>query len=226
MDDDPDPEDRFEIECPRGTTSAVVDRAPEGDGTLFVHAHGAGGNMDHRTTRALARTLAARGLDVLRFNFLYREAGRGRPDRMPVLLETMRAVVEHASERFSPKKLLLGGQSMGGRTASMLVAEGFPCAGLLLFAYPLHPAGKPEALRDEHLPRISVPTLCLNGTRDNLCRAELMNEVVGRLEDSFQVHWLDGADHGFHVLKRSGRTDLDVLEEVGGRVAAWVAEIG
>jgi predicted alpha/beta-hydrolase family hydrolase len=221
--DESDP--RLEIECPRGTTSAMLERAEDPTGTLLVHAHGAGGNMDHRTTKLLSSLLAARGVDVLRFNFLYREEGRARPDRMPVLQETLRAVVETAERELSPGRLLLGGQSMGGRTASMMAADGFPCAGLVLFAYPLHPAGKPEKLRDEHLPRIAVPTLCLCGTRDNLCRCELMEEVVARLPETFAMHWIEGADHGFHVLKRSGRTDLEVFEEAADRVAAWATEL-
>jgi predicted alpha/beta-hydrolase family hydrolase len=111
---------------------------------------------------------------------------------------------------------------MGGRAASMLVARGFACAGLLLLAYPLHPAGKPERLRDAHLAQIGVATLCLNGTRDALCRRDLMDAVVARLGCRFVMHWIDGADHGFHVLKSSGKTDDDVLREIGDVVRGWV----
>jgi hypothetical protein len=111
---------------------------------------------------------------------------------------------------------------MGGRAASMLAAEGFPCSGLLLLAYPLHPAGKPEKLRDAHLPAIDVPTLCFNGTRDALCRQDLMEDVVQRVGPGWTMHWLDGADHSFHVLKSSGRRDADVLAEIGRETAAWI----
>jgi predicted alpha/beta-hydrolase family hydrolase len=93
---------------------------------------------------------------------------------------------------------------------------------LLLFAYPLHPAGKPEKLRDAHLPRIKVPVLCVNGTRDTLCRRDLMERAVGGLR-GWEMHWLDGADHSFHVLKSSGRTDAEVLTEAGDATARWVS---
>jgi predicted alpha/beta-hydrolase family hydrolase len=105
----------------------------------------------------------------------------------------------------------------------MLVADGFACDGLLLLAYPLHPAGRPEKLRDAHLAKIAVPTLCLNGTRDALCRRDLMDKVVDRLTGPWTMHWLEGADHSFHVLKRSGRTDGDVLSEVADASSGWAA---
>jgi predicted alpha/beta-hydrolase family hydrolase len=107
---------------------------------------------------------------------------------------------------------------MGGRAASMLAAEGFAADGLLLLAYPLHPAGKPAQLRDAHLPKIEVPTLCVNGTRDALCRRDLMEEVLTRVGPRFRMHWVEGADHSFHVLKSSGRTDAEVMAEIGAAV--------
>ena len=131
---------------------------------------------------------------------------------MPVLRATIEAVVAQVPRE---RELIIGGRSMGGRAASMLAADRFEADGLLLLAYPLHPAGKPEQLRDAHLPRITMPTLCLNGTRDALCRRDLMEAVVPRLGALFEMHWLEGADHSFHVLKSSGRTDADVLREMG-----------
>jgi hypothetical protein len=112
---------------------------------------------------------------------------------------------------------------MGGRAASMLVADGFACDGLLLLAYPLHPAGQPEKLRTAHLARIAVPVLCFNGTRDTLCRRDLMAQAIGPLSQTWTMHWLEGADHSFHVLKSSGRSDADVLAEVADASRAWVA---
>jgi len=94
---------------------------------------------------------------------------------------------------------------MGGRAASMLAADGFPCDGLLLLAYPLHPAGRPEQLRDAHLPAITARVLCFSGTRDPLCRRDLMESALEKVRTSWTMHWLDGADHSFHVLKSSGR---------------------
>ncbi len=107
----------------------------------------------------------------------------------------------------------------------MLTAEGFACDGLLLLAYPLHPAGKPEQLRDAHLPAIRVPVLCFNGTRDTLCRRDLMEKVLNGVKTQWEMRWLEGADHGFHVLKSSGRTDGYVLAEVGDVSQAWVARL-
>ena len=113
---------------------------------------------------------------------------------------------------------------MGGRTASMLAAEGDGGDGLILLAYPLHPAGKPERRRDAHLADIAVPVLCFNGTRDNLCRQDLMDEVVARLSDRFRMHWLEGADHGYRVPKASGRTQQDVFEEVARASCQWASQ--
>ena len=205
--------------------SAIYEPATAGEsGLLFVCAHGAGGSMHDRGTAAAARTLREHGFDVLRFNFLYKEKGSGRPDPMPLLKKTTAAVVERARADLSPRRLIIGGRSMGGRAASMLAADGAAVDGLLLLAYPLHPEGKPEQLRDAHLPKISVPTLCLNGTRDKLCTVELMEAVLQRVQPTFRMHWLEGADHMCHVLKSSGRTDAQVLEEVGRVAREWAAE--
>jgi len=204
-------------------TSAVFEPAAESSRALLVFAHGAGGHMADAGMLRLASALLARGLDIVRFNFLYREKGSRQPDRMPRLKACLEAVVSRARAEQGPLKLIIGGRSMGGRAASMLAADGFACDGLLLFAYPLHPADKPEQLRDAHLPRIRVPVLCFNGTRDALCRRELMQGVIGE-HPRWEMHWLEGADHSFHVLKSSGRTDDEVLNEVGDAAGAWLAK--
>jgi predicted alpha/beta-hydrolase family hydrolase len=191
--------------------------------TAFVCAHGAGGHRDDRGMTQLTRILEPQEIAVVRFNFDYREKGSKRPDPMPVLKSRMRGVIERARSELAPQRLLIGGRSMGGRVATMLAADGLACDGLLLFAYPLHPAGQPEKLRDAHLARIQVPVLCFNGTRDALCTQELMNDVVKRLTAPWTMHWLEGADHSFHVLKSSGRTDEDVLAEIGAAVSRWKA---
>ena len=201
---------------------AVFEPADGASRGLFVCAHGAGGHMDDRGMLALARVLRGAGLDVVRFNFPYREQGSGRPDPMPRLKACMETVVASVREEMKPARLLIGGRSMGGRTASMLAAEGFACDGLLLFAYPLHPAGKPEKLRDAHLPKIGVPVLCFNGTRDPLCTRDLMERALRTVRAPWQMHWIDGADHSFHVLKSSGRTDADVLEEIRSATERWL----
>jgi predicted alpha/beta-hydrolase family hydrolase len=169
----------------------------------------------------LAEVLSACG-EVARFNFPYRDKGAARPDPMPVLKESMAG---EAARARNGAKLILGGRSMGGRAASMLAAEGFACDGLLLFACPLHPAGKPDRLRDAHLAEIRVPVLCFNGTRDALCTRELMAAAVGKLPN-WTMHWLEGADHSFRVLRSSGRTDAQVYAELGEAVTRWLERIG
>jgi uncharacterized protein len=192
---------------------------------VFVCAHGAGGNMNDRGLVATARTLRSRGIGVVRFNFLYKEKGSGRPDAMPRLKECVAAVVARTREELQPKTLIIGGRSMGGRAASMLAADGFECDGLLLLAYPLHPPGQPEKLRDAHLPAIRVPVLCFNGTRDPFCRRDLMEAALKTVKTSWEMRWIEGADHSFHVPKASGRTDSEVLIEIGNFAEAWVVRL-
>lgn len=214
---------RWQVTVGDGAVSAMSEPADGERIATLLLAHGAGGHMEDRGMQALARELRRRGLEVVRFNFAYREAGSRRPDPMPKLQACVAAVAAHVRETLAPATLLMGGRSMGGRACSMMAADGFPCDGLLLYAYPLHPAGKPDTLRDAHLPAIPCPTLCVNGTRDTLCTREIMERVQQRLDDRFTMHWLDGADHSFHVLKSSGRTDADVLAEAGDVTARWLA---
>ena len=207
-------------------TTAVFEPATSGEqGVVFVCAHGAGGNMNDRGVLQTANTLRSRGLGVVRFNFLYKEKKAGRPDPMPRLKECITAVVSRVREEIEPKTLIIGGRSMGGRAASMLAADGFACDGLLLLAYPLHPPGKPDQLRDAHLPAIKVPVICFNGTRDPFCTPELMEAVLKRVKADWDMYWIEGADHSFHVLKSSGRTDGQVLDEIGGASEAWVGRL-
>jgi predicted alpha/beta-hydrolase family hydrolase len=204
-------------------TSAVFEPALDNPtGALFICAHGAGGHINDKRALATSEQLRSRGLQVVRFNFLYREKKSSAPDPMPRLKQCYAAVAEHVRRIVQPQMLILGGRSMGGRVASMLAADSYPCDGLLLLAYPLHPAGRLEKLRDAHLEQIEVPVLCFNGTRDALCQRDLMDQVIGRLSDRWTMHWLEGADHSFHVLKSSGRTDEDVMVEVGEACSAWV----
>jgi hypothetical protein len=205
------------------TTAVYQPASASPEGAVFVCAHGAGGHLADRGLVQVSEALSAIGLGVVRFNFLYREAGSRRPDPMPRLQACYSAVVERVRRELRPPLLILGGRSMGGRAATMLAAEGYPCDGLLLLAYPLHPAGQPEKLRAAHLERVSAPVLCFNGTRDSLCRRDLMDGVVRRFGSRWTMHWLEGADHGFHVTKSSGRADADVLGEVAEASRAWLA---
>ena len=107
----------------------------------------------------------------------------------------------------------------------MLAAEGFDADGLLLLAYPLHPAGQPEKLRDAHLSKITMPVLAFSGTRDALCTRSLMERALDTVKTPWQMRWIDGADHSFHVLKSSGRTDDDVMQEIARVSSEWVIEL-
>lgn len=158
-----------------------------------------------------AEALDGAGLEVVRFDFPYRERGTKLPDPMPVL----KAAIEKQAALFVNRRILIGGRSMGGRAASMLAADGFKCDGLLLLAYPLHPAGKPEKLRDAHLPAIRVPVLCFNGTKDALCARELMERAIAGLP-SWQMHWLEGAGHSFRARDMS---------EIGEISRGWLSRL-
>jgi predicted alpha/beta-hydrolase family hydrolase len=209
-------------------TTAVYEPPPPASGAeraVYVCAHGAGGNMSDRGMLATAAVLRERGIGVVRYNFVYSEKKSGRPDRMPKLMETVVAVVDRVRTELGPRKLIIGGRSMGGRAASMLAADGFDADGLLLLAYPLHPAGEPTKLRDEHLPRIRMPVLFFSGTRDALCTPALMERAVATMTAPVELHWVDGADHSFHVLKSSGRTDAQVLDEIAEAGSRWVGEV-
>ena len=176
--------------------------APTGDGALatwlLVLWHGAGGDVDERSLVAVARAAAADGALVVRARFPYRLAGKRAPDRMPALLESARSAI--AAARALPgaerRRLALGGRSMGGRVASMLVADGLPADALVFLSYPLHPAGKPEQLRDAHLPTIPCPMLFVEGDRDTLCDLALLRPVLERLGTRAELAVFPGADHG------------------------------
>ena len=208
-------------------TSALYEPAEGNQRAVFVAAHGAGGSMMDRGMASVTATLRRRGLGIVRFNFLYKERKSGRPDPMPTLMKTFASVVDRVRAELGSGvgRLVIGGRSMGGRAGSMLAADGFAADGLLLLAYPLHPAGKPEQLRDAHLPRITMPVLCFNGTRDALCTPDIMRRVLTTVHAPWEMHWLEGADHSFHVLKSSGRTDAEVLAEVGDVSDRWLARL-
>jgi predicted alpha/beta-hydrolase family hydrolase len=192
---------------------------------LFVCAHGAGGNRSDRGMLATANAFREHGIGVVRFNFLYKERGGNRPDPMPLLIDTTAAVVARAREELSPERLVIGGRSMGGRAASMMAADGYSADGLLLLAYPLHPAGQPGKLRDAHLPKIRMPVLAFSGTRDPLCTRELMERALATVTAPWEMQWIDGADHSFHVLKSSGTNDAAVMDRIATTSAAWLARL-
>jgi uncharacterized protein len=204
--------ERVTIEVGAGARVSGALRAPKGAGVFVALAHGAGGDMRAPLLVAVADGLAERGHATLLFNFLYKEQGKKAPDRAPVLEQTWRAVAAWARPRAG--RLVLGGKSMGGRYASIIAAKGEPCDALVFLGYPLHPAGRPEKLRDEHLPRVPAPMLFVQGTRDPLCRLDLLEPVLARVGPRARLFVVDGGDHSLDVLKSSGRTKADVLAGV------------
>jgi predicted alpha/beta-hydrolase family hydrolase len=194
--------------------------------TAVVLGHGAGSNRDHPFLVALAEAIAGSGRQAVLYNFPYKDAGRGLPDKTPVLEATARAVADHARQELEAKRLVLGGRSMGGRIASQIVADGAEAAGLIFLGYPLHPPRKPLARRDRHLPRIEAPMLFVQGTRDDFARPDLLAALLERLGRKACVHQVEDADHSFAVRKRSGRSAQDVTEEVHAAVLGWLSARG
>ncbi len=211
----------FTVAVGTESTSALYEPAAS-EAAVFVCAHGAGGNMDDRSMAATAKAFREAGIGMVRFNFLYKEKKSGRPDPMPKLIDTFSAVVARVREEFAPRKLFIGGRSMGGRAASMMAAEGFAADGLILLAYPLHPAGQPEKLRDAHLPKITMPVLAFSGTRDSLCTRSLMETALTTVTAPWDMQWIETADHSFHVLKSSGQTDAQVMAGMAATARRWI----
>jgi uncharacterized protein len=200
---------------------------PEGARALLVLAHGAGAGMDHPFMDGISRALAGTGIATLRYPFPYMAAGGRRPDPRPLLLATVRAAVATAGDLMPGLPLLAGGKSMGGRMTSQAAAEA-PLPGprgLVFLGFPLHPAGRPATGRADHLAGLDLPLLFLQGERDRLCDLSLLRPVIAGLSAPTTLHVVADADHGFHVPRRSGRTDADVLADLARAVAAWVAQI-
>jgi uncharacterized protein len=205
-----------------GTRLAGLFLRPEGARLLYVLAHGAGAGMRHSFLEAISQALAEERVATFRYEFPYMQAGRNRPDAPAVLHETVRAAVLAARESAPDLPLLAGGKSFGGRMTTQAQAD-VPLPGvrgIALLGFPLHPAGAPSVKRAEHLPRVSVPLLFLQGTRDELADLSLLGPIVEKLPGAV-LHVVEGADHSFHVLKRSGRTDSEVLRELSRTVAEW-----
>ena len=218
------PEQPVTIAVGESTVSGVYARPEKPSATLVV-AHGAGAGMEHPFLAGFTRTVNELGIATLRFNFPYREAGRKFPDRPPAAIAAWRAVMAEAAARSAGEPLWAAGKSFGGRMASMAVAEGMPAAGLIYLGYPLHPPGKPDKLRDEHLYGLTLPMLFLQGTRDPFATPELLEAVVARIGTSATLEWRDGGGHTFDVagIKRSAE---EVGASLAGSVAAFITAHG
>jgi predicted alpha/beta-hydrolase family hydrolase len=194
---------------------------------VAVVAHGAMNDMRHPFFVGVAEGLAAGGVSALRFNFPYTDAGRRYPDRPPVLFDAFQAALDEATKRAGGLPVVAGGKSMGGRMASMMAAkqeESFPATALVFFGYPLHAPGKPDQRRDEHLPKIRIPMLFIQGTSDSLARFDLMEDLVGRLAPLARMHAIEGGDHSFRV-RGAKRPDLEIGRDLGAVAARFVAEV-
>lgn len=201
--------------------------AVEGDGpTLLVLGHGAGAGMDSPFMSSIAQDLSSDTITVARFNFLYIEANKKAPDRAPVLEQTFSAVVDHLRAVTAPERVVLGGKSMGGRIASHLVAAGTPAEGLVFFGYPLHPPGRPDRLRTDHLASITTPMLFVEGTRDPLCPLDTLRKVTKDLPGPVEIAVIEDGDHSLKVRRSSGRTTEEAMAEVTTRVGAWLRSLG
>jgi hypothetical protein len=197
---------------------------PANPQACFVFAHGAGAGMTHPFMAALATGLAQRGVATLRFQFPYMEQGSKRPDSPKVAQAAIRAAVQAAAQRLPGLPLFAGGKSFGGRMTTQAQAAD-PLAqvrGIVLVGFPLHAAGKPGDERAAHLAAVKLPMLFLQGTRDTLADLDLIRKVTAKLGDRVTLHIVDGADHSFHVLARSGRNDDEVREELLDAMAGWM----
>jgi hypothetical protein len=217
---------RFLASRSAGEVSALLVR-PDRARWLYVLGHGAGAGMRHRFMEDAAAALAAHGIATLRYQFPYVEQRSRRIDPQPVLLSTVRSAVAAARSAAGDLPLLAGGKSMGGRMTS-LAASKEPLdgvMGIVFFGFPLHPAGEPATGRAEHLAAVPNPMLFLQGTRDKLADLGLLRPILDHLGPRATLHVVDGADHGFDMLKRSGRTAEEVLEELARTVAAWAERL-
>jgi predicted alpha/beta-hydrolase family hydrolase len=209
-----------------GPVSALLLR-PDKPRACFVFAHGAGAGMTHSFMETFANGLYERDIASLRYQFPYMEKGSKRPDPPAIAHAAVRAAVEQAGQSFPGLALIAGGKSFGGRmTSQAQAAAPLPgVRGLAFVGFPLHPAGKPSTDRADHLAAIKLPMLFLQGSRDTLAEVALIDGMVKRLGRLATLHLVDGADHSFHVLARSGRNDREVMGEILDAFAGWAGAI-
>ena len=218
-------ESKFIATEEQGEVSSLLIR-PDGAQWLLVLGPGASTNMRHTTLQTIAERLADVGIATFRYNFPYSERGGGRNSNA-VCQETVRSAVKAAHTAESDLSILVGGHSFSGRMSSMAAAEA-PLAhvrGLVFFAFPLHPSGKPSTERAAHLNDVTIPMLFLSGTRDKLGELDLLQPTCEQIGDKATLHLLDTADHGFKILKRSRNTDEDVFVEMARVINEWVSEL-
>jgi predicted alpha/beta-hydrolase family hydrolase len=194
---------------------------------LLVLAHGAGAGMTHPFMGRLAEELVNVDIATFRYQFPYMQQRRRIPDSPETLAATVAAAVHAASEAAPGLPILAGGKSMGGRMSSQAAAQGLlgGVRGLVFFGFPLHPPKRPSTKRADHLAKVEVPMLFLQGTRDDLADLTLLRPITDKLGSRATLHIIDGADHSFHVLKKSGKTDAGVLQELAQTTAKWASKL-
>lgn len=209
-----------------GTVSALLMK-PDKARACYVLAHGAGAGMRHASMDRIAAGLADRGIATFRFNFPYMENKQGRPDQPAVAHATIRAAVEQAAHLCQGLKLIAGGKSFGGRMTSQAQSKApLPgVKGLAFLGFPLHAAKKPSTERAEHLAHVGIPMLFLQGTRDGLADLGLLKPVIATLGAKATLHEVEGGDHSFAVLKKSGRSNDEALTEVLDTLAVWINQL-
>ncbi len=192
---------------------------------MLVLAHGAGAGHDHPHMTALAKALQKAGIGTLRFNFPFIEAGKRRVDKPAVCLETIAEALAEAEKLVSNMPLLVGGHSFGGRMSTHLASEKIlDITGVVCFSFPLHPPGKPSVSREAHLSSITKPQLYISGDRDKLARPDLLKATLDPLPLA-TLHWLETADHGFKILKRSRRSDENIYDELSRVTSEWLRSV-
>ena len=218
-------ESKFVATEEKGAVSSLLIR-PDDVHWLLVLGHGASTDMRHTTLQIIAERLADTGIATFRYNFPYAEQGGGRNSNA-VCQETIHSAVAAAHTAASDLSILVGGHSFSGRMSSMAAAEAplEDVRGLVFFAFPLHPSGKPSTERAAHLNDVTIPMLFLSGTRDKLGELDLLQPTCEQIGDTATLHLLDTADHGFKILKRSRKTDEDVFVEMARVINEWVSKL-
>jgi hypothetical protein len=190
----------------------------------LILGHGAGAGQSSAFMVDFAGGLAARGIETVTFNFLYTEQGRRLPDPKAKLEACYRRVIETVAQRKNGRgPLAIGGKSMGGRIASQVAAgDASGVAGLVFLGYPLHPPGKPDQLRDQHLSGIKAPMLFVQGARDAFGTPDELRPVIKKLKVPVELYTVAGGDHSFKVLKREGLSQADTYTAVLDRIDQWL----
>jgi len=216
---------QFRVSDKAGKVTGLLAR-PRGARWLYVFAHGAGAGMRHPFLEAIADRLSKRRIATFRYQFPYMEAGRKRPDSPKVLEQTVRAAVSAGATAAPRLPVFAGGKSLGGRVSSQAAVAGdMPTVhGLAFLGFPLHAAGKPASKRGDHLGQVNLPMLFLQGDRDRLADLTLVRPLCKSLNRRATLHVVNGGDHSFQTLKRSGREQPDVLDEIADAIAEWASK--